>query len=686
MELKVIEGGALREPSGDYIKDTFGNGGHLAKLISGYEPRDGQIKMSRMIDKGIRENTHIIAEGPTGTGKSLAYSVPASYHAAHSGKRVCIVTANKNLQRQIYEKDLKTLSDAVPWRFTYAVRKGINSYLCMRDFDNEKYRELLSGGGFSLEEEQLIRETAEWAENTRTGDFEESPGPGYKIWGSFATTREDCTGRKCGWFQECHVKAAKERADMADIIVTNYHLLFVHLKLGEASKVLPDFDVVILDEAHRAAKTARDFFGEEVTWGSIYRCVTNMHMVELSGYKAKGAKLREDILNESRNLWTGLAARARDRKAIIDPGSPLRSQRLEELLEQAADYYTEVANKMTGPRAHHRAEAHRTAVADNYLSLADKCKERREVLFQFRDATMKGLVFFIEGSGQEEKGKWVKLKSKAVDVGGYMHHALFKRFPTVVQTSATLAIRGGGKSNFEYVRREMGMNGIDNIAEITVDSPFNWAKQGLLVIPKSMPEYKYGDDSWDKEICKHVEKVVNLVGGRTLGLFTSFRMMRMAAEHLKKTTGYKIYTQGDATNRELAEKFQAEVGSILLGTESFSEGVSIEGEACSCVILDKIPFITKNDPVMYGIEKRLKAQRSRMSSFETYSLPEAIISFKQRVGRLIRTVNDVGVVVVLDKRLHTKRYRHQFIKSVPFDRVHDDIADIRPFLKRVGAL
>jgi ATP-dependent DNA helicase DinG len=690
VELTVIEGGQKNEPTGDYIKETFGEGGHLSKLIPGYEPRDGQIRMARAIDNGIRKQAHIIAEGPTGTGKSLAYSTPAAYHAAYTGKRVCIVTANKNLQRQIYEKDLALLRDAVPWKFTYAVRKGISSYLCARDRDSEKYREFLLQGNLSHGEENMVHETAEWAENTRTGDFEESPGPPHKIWSQFATTRDDCNGRKCFAYDECFVAAAKAKADNADIIVTNYHLLFIHLKLGETSKILPPFDVVILDEAHRAAKTARDFFGDEITFSSLYRCVTNMHMVDVRGFKKRGERIRTKLLDEARKVWTVLAARARDRKAIFEKKTPLDSERLEEALAEAVTFYGELAAKIDpGPkkgRIQNATEARMATEAENYRKLKGKCEEKREQLFQFRDCTAKGMVFFIEGSGREEKGKWVKLKSKAVEVGGYMHHALFKRFPTVVQTSATLAIRGGGKSNFEYVRREMGMNGIENISEIVVDSPFDWEKQGLLVIPRSMPVYQYGDESWDLEVCKHIEKTVNLVGGRTLGLFSSKRMMEAAAEHLRRKTGHTIYVQYEATNRELVDRFQRDVGSILLGTESFSEGVSIEGEACTCVVLDKIPFTPKNDPVMYGIEKALKARRSRQSSFDAYSLPEAIISFKQRVGRLIRTVNDVGVVVVLDKRLHTKGYRHQFTRSVAFDRVHDDLGDITPFLRRVGAL
>ncbi len=1006
-KLVVLDGGTRPEPEGDYIQQVFGDGGFLAAQIPGYRPRDGQIKLARAIDRGIRDGHHVIGEGPTGSGKSFAYSVPAVYHAVFNAKRVCIVTANKNLQRQIYQKDLADLAKAVPWKFTYAIRKGHNSYLCLRNLNAGAWQQLLFDEPDNAE---MINATNEWAETTITGDFEESPGAPPKVWASFSTSREDCDGRKCGDFDDCFAKKARDRAASAQIIVTNYHLLFLHLKLGAESKILPEFDVVIMDECfpagtlvgdnpieriqvgelvqsydeetgefvhrrvvrvfaskpsglvrltigarmivctpghpfltdrgwipahllhvgssvlscasesdhgrdamlrvrrdrswersrhgdlqvstpglllpgarngrstrfidavrngsirssaaakfgtdafqeshaqsrcaiedvysakgdrastadsrrqrnrpdssaeaaiqrspsgiewirsmgnretnsmaetsvrqsrhqllagyreqsaedrrrsrwvvprikdtktggcstgplpvwsrvdgievlesgsdgtygglcpdglvynlevegthtylvenvvvhncHRAANIAREFFGQEVTFGQIYRCVNAMHMVDVRGFKGKGQELRDKVLRATSVLWAELTRRARSRDHILSQKRPLPSEPLEALLEEAAQFYVDVAAALSPQGSLVPLSVQKTAEGNAYAKLVGKCREKAVQLGEFRVVASEHTTYFIEGSGSEEKGKYVKLKSKAIEVGGLMRHALFGRYATTVQTSATLAVRGGNGSDFAYLRREMGMGprqidgvlDILEVEELVVESPFNWPKQALLVIPRSMPEFKNNDETWDRAVCDHFEQIVNAVRGRTLGLFTSFRMLQKVKEHLRATTGWRILAQGEATNRELAEQFQADVGSVLLGTESFSEGVSIEGEACSCVVLDKIPFLNQDDPVIQAIDHRLKVRGGRENVFQTHMLPEAIISFKQRVGRLIRTVKDVGVVVVLDRRLLTKPYRTQFLKSIPPIRKEEGLNAIGPFLHGVGAL
>lgn len=684
--LVVLEGGKGK-PEPDYINQVFGADGYLANRVDGYRPRDGQIKLARAIDRGIREVRHVIGEGPTGTGKSFAYSVPAAYHAVHHGKKICIVTANKNLQRQIYQKDLAALAAAVPWPFTYAIRKGVSSYLCRRNFENKTYRDLFYE---SSEHRSQIDQTIRWGETTESGDFEESPGPPPKVWASFSTTREECDGRKCGQFSRCFVKKAKDASEKAQIIVTNYHLFFLHLRMGAERPILPNFDVVIMDEAHRAANIARDFFGKEVTFGGLYRCVTNLHMIEVQRFRPEGAALRDEFMREVNAVWAQLAGRARAHAHVLTEKEPLSTERLEGLLEKIEGFYKKVADAIDPPGdAIGTRGTAQGAQAAQYRKLSEKCIEKREQLAEFRSVAGEGMVYFVEGSGHEEKGKYVRLKSRAVEVSGFMRPMLFERYKTVVQTSATLAVRGGDGGDFAYLRREMGMNprtGTEDLSieELVVESPFNWPKQAMLVIPSSMPEFTHGSDTWDKAVLDHTQRTVEIMKGRTLCLFTSFRMLQQARDRLRNETRYRILVQGEGTNRELAMEFQEDIHSVLLGTESFAEGVSIEGEACSCVLLDKIPFINKNDPVMMGLERKLKARGSRDDVFRTYMLPEAIISFKQRVGRLIRTVEDVGVVVVLDRRLLTKPYRGQFIKSIPPIRRETALDAIQPFLWEKG--
>lgn len=687
-KLVVLAGGAVDEPAEDYIRDVFGIGGHLARQMPGYAPREGQMKLARTFDRAIREGRHAIGEGPVGVGKSLSYSVPAVYHAAKHGKKVCIVTANKNLQRQIYNKDLPDLIAAVPWKVKYAIRKGINSYLCLRN-----YQDVERSLSFDYpEHDAIINQTLDWAATTPTGDFEDSPGPPPKVWAQLSTSRDECDGRKCVDYEDCHVKAARDRAAGAKIIVTNYHLFLLHLRFGEDSKILPAFDVVILDEAHNASSIAREFFGEEVSWGSLYRCIGKLHMIDIVGMKKAGEQLRDVAMTHINALWSELTGRARARRQLFSETNRLPSEDLEAILLTAAELYKKVTAALA-PAAPGKEAAERSANGAGYAKLAEMCTRKAEILAEFRSLANEHNVYFIEGSGNEDKGKgrYVKLKSKAVEVGAAMRALMFERYKTVIQTSATLAVRGGKESDFVYLKREMGMGKMGErvdlaIEEVTVASPFDWPKQALLVIPRSMPTFAQNSEKWDQAVCDHLEQVVNTVRGRTMGLFTSFRMLTKARDHLRAKTKWRVLAQGEATNRELAEQFQKDINSVLLGTESFSEGVSIEGEACSCVVLDKIPFINQDDPVISAIDKRFKARGGKENVFQTHMLPEAIISFKQRVGRLIRTITDVGVVVVLDRRLLDKGYRNQFLKSIPPLQQKDSLDAIAPFLRKVGAL
>ena len=330
--LSVLPGG-LGQPTADYIDDVFGPKGYLSKQVVGYRPRSGQIELARAIDKAIREGRHVIGEGPTGTGKSLAYSVPAAYHAVHNKKRVLIVTANKTLQAQIVNKDLKDLRNAVPWNFTYAVRKGIGSYLCARDYREKKWR--------SVEDEDpaVVAETCDWADTTDDGDYETSPGPKPKIWMSFSTTNDECDGpKRCRDREDCFVIKAKDRAAGAHIVVTNYHLFYRHLShvaSGRPGSVLPPFDVAILDEAHNAANIARDFIGEEatVTFQTVYRCTTSLHLIDISSLKAQAFETRHVVMDEARRFWAEMTDRVRKNDRIFREPGDCKSEALEEHLE-----------------------------------------------------------------------------------------------------------------------------------------------------------------------------------------------------------------------------------------------------------------------------------------------------------------------------------------------------------------
>jgi len=724
--LRVLEGGRVDE-SGDYIEDVFGAKGYLAKLVKGYQPRLGQMALARAIDQGIREGRHVISEGPTGTGKSLAYSVPAAYHAIHSRKKICIVTANKTLQSQIVNKDLEELRAATGWKFSFMIRKGLSNYLCSRDYARGIWSEALAE---DPDAEDMISAMRDWADTTEDGDREGSPGPSNQLWKSFSTTHDDCaTPKNCPSAEDCFADKAKNRAKATQIIVTNYHLFYRHLtfearrlreaeaKCKEENKewdlelynkklrqnnngILPVFDVVIMDEAHHAPEIARDHLGEDATvsWSLVQRCISGLHeAAEYGGRTAEATRMR--AMTWLNSLWDGLEKRLVSDLVVFGPGDELESAQLEQALHEVATAYTAAARSATlppGKKALSGRDIEMSVVRARFDKMAARCHVAAAKLKSFRVRDIDSLVYFAEKETSDDGRSHIKLKAKALQVGRFMREELFDKFPTVVQTSATLAIKTRGSSDFDHVRREMGMRNMTRVIELAVPSPFDWHSQALLVVPRTMPLYdtKSKDDNaaYNQAALEHMESIIKTVKGRTLVLFTSHKSMKRAAVYLRDRLPYEVYVQGEGTNLELQRKFRSNVDSVLLGTESFAEGVDIQGEACSCVILEKLSFAPPNDPILVGLKMQnqellRKDPKARIVDvFNEYSVPAALTKFKQRTGRLLRSIRDVGAIVCLDRRVTEYGYGYRFIGSIPPIRISKDLSDIAPFLRSLGAL
>lgn len=706
-ELKVIKG--PRKDSGDYIKDVFGNGGYLSKGISNYQERPSQIELSRAIDEGIRTGRHVITEGPTGVGKSLAYSTPAAYHAVKSGKRFCIVTSNKTLQQQIYSKDLAALRDAVPWNFTYAIRKGIGSYLCERNLRSGKHEGLLRTLQAietpSKEEKDMVSmiyETLSWAEETLDGDSESIAGmaPNRRVWGLFSTDRDSCDGKNCSYIEECYSKKAREAAENVDIVVTNYWMFYLHVRNStkdQPSPILPAFNVAILDEAHNASEIARGFWGTELSKWGIRKAISGLTNSGFNEFQAEGERLWDKIWSEADNVWDWANKRHAEGVIRLAKRNELDSELLEEFLIDASRFYLRLGSVWNPENGRNDPAAKEArAKAMKLFKKGEKCKDLQSRLEMFRTMPMldadrwKRQVYYLENEGGDD----VKFLSKSLFVGAHLRHQLFDMYPTIVQTSATLAIYGRGGSKFSHLKEEMGMIGLDSI-ELMVDSPFKWGQQCLLITPgvDLIPSYSKDFKGWEENIGKAIETIIRLVKGRTMVLFTSTKRMNAVRDYLDSVElPFNVYCQGSLSPGELQKRFKSEISSVLLGCKRFSEGIDVQGEACTCVIIDKLPFGQPSDPVMEGIgELRAKEQNVSVSeggklAFMEHSVPEAIISFKQRMGRLIRTVNDSGVVVVLDDRLKTRGYGRRFIKSIPKVKESRNISDIQPFLKGLGLL
>ena len=612
-----------------YIDDVFGPNGHLAKRFEGYTPRPGQVAFARAVDAAIRDGEHLLGECPTGTGKSIGYSVPAAYHAAHHDKRVVIVTANIALQEQLVSKDLPLLREILPWKFSYALLKGRRNYLC---------HSRLHDGEMRLRDPshaEMYEEITAWADRTRTGDVSELAfEPPAALWNLFSVSGEDCKGKDCAFQSKCFSYKAKARAGNAQIIVANYHLLFLHLQLRQATGqdlVLPSFDVLICDEGHKAADIARDFFGYRITRGSILWAGRRLH------------RINQDALAERLGrhgfAFFGALERYADSKAYqcrLRNENPIPWTPLYDALRDTADAYRRIID---------RADLD----TDTRGDLRRLERRARTVAYQLREAMLlhyKSAVYFIEPL---PKGG-VALASKYVDVEAPLRAALFEPTDTVVITSATLTTNNG---SFEYTKSELG---IPEPRELVVESPFDFHAQALFIVPKAIAAPTAQE--FPAAVAETVKDVIELAGGRTLALFTSYRNLNQTHEHLAGI-GYRVLRQGEMPRTKLIETFRRDISSVLLGTESFWAGVDVPGEALSCVIIDRLPFASPDDPVLDAIRER------DSQWFRNYSLPRAIIAFRQGFGRLIRSTRDRGVVIVLDSRLATKPYGRMFLRSIP---------------------
>ena len=630
------------------INQVFGQGGLLSRYFEDYVPRPGQLELAQAVDEAIGNKEHLLVEAPTGTGKSIGYSVPAIYHAAQRGKRILLVTSSITLQEQLVEKDLPLLADLLPWDFTSALLKGRNNYLCYNKF----YQEEAQGTLDYLEEPEdvtKLQTIISWARRTKLGDVSELPfEPPYRLWRRFSTTSEECKKNDCSFREDCCGYKARAAAKEADLVVCNYHLLFAHLQVRENTEqdlILPPFEVAILDEAHKAADIARDFFGFRLTQGS-YRSVLRLllHLGEKS--------FHEQVMREAEQLFTLLAKhrkspayRIRLRTPDIVPWEDLVC-----LLGEVRTVYNEAAT--TTSETDLRAELKHAAVRCYRLAT------QLQAALTLADPAM---VTFLE----EDTRKNLVLCAKPISVAERLRQNLFDATDTVIATSATLSTGG----SFEHLREELG---IPACRELVVDSPFDFLQQALLVVPEDLPEPN--DPAFPATVANIFADILELAEGRTLGLFTSYRNLNAVYERIR-SCGYRVLRQGDLPRTALVEEFRKDVSSVLLGTESFWTGIDVPGQTLSCVVIDRLPFPSPEDPVLDAISERDRQW------FTHYSLPRAVLAFKQGFGRLIRSTADHGVVVVLDRRLISKPYGRVFTASLPPILKSRHLANVRCFLE-----
>lgn len=633
----------------DYIDDVFGSQGALARKFPGYQPREGQIALARAVDRAIATSGHLLAEAPTGTGKSIGYAVPAIHHAIQRGSAAIIVTANIALQEQLVRKDLPLLREVLPDFFRYALLKGKSNYLCLDKLYNG------SSGLPDPEDAEMNKQIVEWGQATETGDMSDLPfQPSAKLWSRFSVSSEECLGTDCEYHGNCHSQIARESASIAEVVVTNYHLFFADMHVREMTEgmvsLLPNYSVAVLDEGHKAVEIARDFFGFRITEGMLRNVASYLDYTE---------KLALEGAYNDFFLALGMYRRNPKYKSRIREMNCVPSERLDIALEAAVENYAKMLGGLLMDYAALDIQERKRVrkLAARYTRAKELREEIAAVMTLERDDA--DSVYFIE----EEQGR-IALCAKPVNVADMLRERLFKTTSSVSVTSATLAARG----SFEYISKDLGADGAQTLMAA---SPFSWGDQALLITPPDVPEPN--DPKFAVEIGKKFVQTIELARGRTLGLFTSYKGLNAAHEQAVRT-GYRILKQGDMPRTQLIEEFKRDVNSVLLGVESFWAGVDVPGESLSCVFIDKLPFTTPDDPIMDALTERDR------DWFMKYSVPKAIISFKQGFGRLIRTSTDKGVVVLCDRRVSTKFYGKHFIDSLPQVQRSSNIDDVRNFL------
>jgi ATP-dependent DNA helicase DinG len=634
------------------LVQIFKQGGALETAIDGFSERTQQLEMALAIESAIKGNKQLVAEAGTGTGKTFAYLVPALL----SGGKVIISTGTKNLQDQLFSRDLPNVRDALKVPVTVAMLKGRSNYVCHYHLEAAAN----SGRFASREDAKYVHLIKNFAENSKTGDKSEltEVPENATIWLNVTSTRDNCLGQDCSFYKECFVMEARKKALAADVVVVNHHLFFADVMLRDegVTELLPSANTVIFDEAHQLPEVAGLFFGEDISTSQLIelcRDSLTAHLTLAKDCIALGEAIPklEKACKDFRLVFAYEGSRLPVNKALALKGFEVAFADMQAMLRDL--------NKVLESQA----------ARDPML---EKCWQRGEELnAQLNSwfmASNPNLVRWVEVFTQS-----VQLHATPLSVADGFSKQLNAQPRAWIFTSATLAV----KSDFSHYIAQMGLH---DATTGFWESPFNYDSQALLYAPQNMPDPN--SSGYTAAVAAVALPVIQASRGRAFVLCTSLRAMRevhviLKDEFANKGMEYPLLLQGESTRTELLDRFRAHGNAVLVGSQSFWEGVDVRGEALSVVVIDKLPFAPPDDPVLSARIDKLTADGK--NAFMEYQLPYSVITLKQGAGRLIRDETDRGVLVICDPRLITKPYGKRIWQSLPPFKRTKELTDVEAF-------
>ncbi|WGE51370.1 ATP-dependent DNA helicase [Actinobacillus equuli subsp. equuli] len=632
------------------IIHAFSEDGLLSNNIQGFRPRAAQLEMAQAVGRAVKFATPAVVEAGTGTGKTFAYLVPALL----SGKKTIVSTGSKNLQDQLFNRDLPTIQKALKYKGKVALLKGRANYLCLERLDQVVAMGVLGDKSVLAD----LSKVSKWHTGTKTGDLsecitiaEDSP-----ILPQLVSTAESCLGSDCPHFKDCYVVQARRKAMEADVVVVNHHLFCADMAVKETGfgELIPEAELVIFDEAHQLPDIASQYFGQSLSSRQLFDICKDTNIVYRTELKdlaqlGKAADHLQKVVQDFRLLMGAEGTIRGNLRELFN------DQKVVDGLTKVAeniDFLSDVIKKSLG----------RSETLDKIF---ERLAEVKVQLKKLSDTTVVGYCYWYEANGRS-----FGLHITPLTVADKFGEQLKNQQIGWVFTSATLEV--GGK--FDHFCQRLG---IENAEQLVLQSPFDYANQSLLCVPRYLPDTNKSHTL--TELGKMLMPVIEANNGRCFLLCTSYFMMRGLADFLREHSKLSVLLQGETSKARLLEKFIAEENSVLVATQSFWEGIDVRGDALSLVIIDKLPFTSPDEPLL-----RARMEDCRLQGGEPFNdiqIPEAVITLKQGVGRLIRDVTDRGVVIICDSRLVMRNYGQTFLKSLPPSTRTRDLNKVIQFLK-----